>query len=106
MRIGFGQNTNDPIVEALGNTPYRMHRFRSNASPIKGLTSDILVRLILPSTPYECKVVPALTSDVQIRIAEIAYGKPTVYERWATGQLRDFAEVVKAIDKHSKTSHK
>ncbi|TEB34719.1 hypothetical protein FA13DRAFT_1625727, partial [Coprinellus micaceus] len=38
-------NTSDSVVEILGNTTYRMHRFRSSGSPIKGLTSDILVSL-------------------------------------------------------------
>ncbi|KAF4613683.1 hypothetical protein D9613_007856 [Agrocybe pediades] len=37
-------NTSDNVVEMLGNSTYRMHRFRTSASPIKGLTSDILVR--------------------------------------------------------------
>lgn len=41
----FRQNTSDSVVEILGNTTYRMHRFRSSGSPIKGLTSDILVSL-------------------------------------------------------------
>ncbi|KAJ3536543.1 hypothetical protein NMY22_g5997 [Coprinellus aureogranulatus] len=70
-------NTSDSAVEVLGNTSYRMHRFRTSGSPIKGLTADIL-----------------------IRVAEIAYNKPTVYDRWAPGQITDFAEVMKAIDKN------
>lgn len=37
------QNTSDTAVPILGNMIYRMHRFRSSASPIKGLTADILV---------------------------------------------------------------
>lgn len=36
------QNTSDNQVSWLG--VYRMHRFRSTASPVKGLTTDILVR--------------------------------------------------------------
>ena len=39
------QNCSD--VPWLG-TMYRMHRFRSTASPVKGLTADILVRHLLP----------------------------------------------------------
>lgn len=37
------QSTTDSVIPILGNTVYRMHRFRSSASPIKGLTADILV---------------------------------------------------------------
>ncbi|KAF7773689.1 hypothetical protein Agabi119p4_5856 [Agaricus bisporus var. burnettii] len=51
-------NTSDTQVVMLGNTTYRMHRFRTSASPIKGLTSDIL-----------------------IKAAQIAYGREAVYER-------------------------
>jgi hypothetical protein len=40
------QSTTDSAVAILGNAMYRMHRFRSTASPIKGLTADILVRKI------------------------------------------------------------
>lgn len=42
-----GQNTSDSVVQMLGNTSYRMHRLRTSASPIKGLTADILVRMRL-----------------------------------------------------------
>ncbi|KAJ7436739.1 NUDIX hydrolase domain-like protein [Mycena latifolia] len=61
-------NTTDSVVPVLGNAMYRMHRFRSTASPIKGLTADIL-----------------------IHVAEIAFGRPTEYDRWADGQPRGFA---------------
>jgi len=37
------QNTSDSYVPVLANTQYRMHRFRTSASPIKGLTADFLV---------------------------------------------------------------
>ncbi|KAF9000639.1 NUDIX hydrolase domain-like protein [Cyathus striatus] len=67
-------NTTDSVVLMLGNTTYRMHRFRSSASPIKGLTSDIL-----------------------IKTAEIAYGRPPLYERYASDQLRDFHSIVTAV---------
>lgn len=67
-------NTSDSAVAMLGNTVYRMHRFRTVASPIKGLTSDIL-----------------------IKTAEAAYGQPTVYERFAPGQIRGFNEVLKTL---------
>lgn len=52
----------DVVVEADTNVVYRMHRFRSCASPIKGLTADIL-----------------------IHVAEIAYSKKTSYERHPLG---------------------
>ena len=39
------QNTSDSLV--FGSMLYRMHRFRTTASPIKGLTSDILVSTLL-----------------------------------------------------------
>jgi len=50
-------NTSDVVAEAYDNLIYRMHRFRSCASPIKGLTADIL-----------------------IDVAEVAYQKKMVYE--------------------------
>lgn len=67
-------NTSDSIVAVLGNTAYRMHRFRTSASPIKGLTSDIL-----------------------IKTAEAAYDQPTVYERFAPGQIRGFDKILKNL---------
>ncbi|KAF8907366.1 NUDIX hydrolase domain-like protein [Gymnopilus junonius] len=71
-------NTTDSVVPMLGNTSYRMHRFRSSASPIKGLTADIL-----------------------IKIAEISYERPTKYERYAPGQLRNTVDIVEAVARHS-----
>jgi len=61
-------NTSDSIVSVLNDSVYRMHRFRSSASSIKGLTADILVR-------------------------NMTAGQCTVYERYAPGQLRGFAEL-------------
>ncbi|EMD33469.1 hypothetical protein CERSUDRAFT_118052 [Gelatoporia subvermispora B] len=58
-----------------GNSTYRMHRFRTSASPIKGLTSDIL-----------------------IYIAEVAYDKMPSYERYAHGQLRTFGDVFRTLE--------
>ncbi|KAF6754502.1 NUDIX hydrolase [Ephemerocybe angulata] len=68
-------NTSDHIVEALGNSIYRMHRFRTSASPVKGLTADILTKT-----------------------AEIAYGKPTVYSRYAPNQPTDYGSIINALD--------
>ncbi|KAJ6582966.1 NUDIX hydrolase domain-like protein [Mycena vulgaris] len=61
-------STTDSVVAILGDAMYRMHRFRSAASPIKGLTADIL-----------------------IHVAEIAFGRSPEYDRWAVGQPRGFA---------------
>ncbi|KAF8802511.1 hypothetical protein BYT27DRAFT_7112384 [Phlegmacium glaucopus] len=74
-------NTSDSAVQMPGNTAYRMHRFRTSASPIKGLTADIL-----------------------IKTAEIAYATSTMYERYAPEQLQSFADIARAlVDKESST---
>ncbi|KAH9481727.1 Nudix hydrolase 11 [Psilocybe cubensis] len=70
-------NTSDSVVPMLDNTVYRMHRFRTSASPIKGLTSDIL-----------------------IKIAEVAFARPTKYGRYAPSQLKNIVDIVKAVEKH------
>ncbi|KAF8150735.1 hypothetical protein B0H34DRAFT_730011 [Crassisporium funariophilum] len=70
-------NTSDSNVPMLGNMTYRMHRFRTSASPIKGLSADIL-----------------------IKIAEIAFAKSTTYDRDALGQLRSFADLLGALTNH------
>ncbi|KAJ7634545.1 NUDIX hydrolase domain-like protein [Roridomyces roridus] len=67
-------STTDSVVAALGDATYRMHRFRSTASPVKGLTADILMH-----------------------VAEVAFGRPPVYERWAEGQPRGFATYFKLL---------
>ncbi|RPD60988.1 hypothetical protein L226DRAFT_552740 [Lentinus tigrinus ALCF2SS1-7] len=66
--------TSDIDLPWLANSTYRMHRFRSTAFAIKGLTSDIL-----------------------IATAEIAYKKPPAYERYAPGQLQTFAPILKIL---------
>jgi hypothetical protein len=38
------KHMDDVAFEILGGSTYRMHRFRSAASPVEGMTSDILVR--------------------------------------------------------------
>lgn len=60
---------------------YRMHRFRSTTTPIKGLTSDIL-----------------------ILAAKIAYNRDTDYERYASGQVTFGTSVEWAMDIHNKDS--
>ncbi|EJD06649.1 uncharacterized protein FOMMEDRAFT_25875 [Fomitiporia mediterranea MF3/22] len=55
---------------------YRMHRFRTSASPIKGLTSDIL-----------------------IMTAELAYARSPTYPRWAPGQATSFAGIAQILER-------
>jgi coenzyme A diphosphatase NUDT7 len=56
-------------------TTYRLHRFRSTASPIKGLTADIL-----------------------LATARIAYAREPVFQPWGPGQLKTFAEMQRAVE--------
>lgn len=62
-------------------TTYRMHRFRSTASPVKGLTADIL-----------------------LATARIAYAREPVFQRWGPGQLKTYAEVQRAVEVASSSS--
>ncbi|GJE85606.1 CoA pyrophosphatase [Phanerochaete sordida] len=62
----------------LGNSWYKMHRFRSSASAIKGLTAEIL-----------------------IMTATIAFGRPPSYTRYAPGQPTTFADILRALDSES-----
>ncbi|KAJ3968026.1 hypothetical protein EV361DRAFT_1035952 [Lentinula raphanica] len=72
-------NFTDRPFPQLGNSVYRMHRFRSVASPIKGLTAEILMR-----------------------IARIAYARAPVpsIEQYAPGQITGFEEISKALDQY------
>jgi len=63
-------NSSDTPLPWLGDVVYRMHRFRSMASPVKGLTADIL-----------------------IKAAEIAYGEDPTYERYASTQPVGFSAI-------------
>ncbi|KAF5382096.1 hypothetical protein D9615_004219 [Tricholomella constricta] len=74
-------NTSDSVVPILGNTVYRMHRFRSAASPIKGLTADILMKT-----------------------AQIAFDTCPTYERYASGQLQTFREICCFLADHQAQS--
>ncbi|KAF8072179.1 NUDIX hydrolase domain-like protein [Lyophyllum atratum] len=67
-------NTSDTAVPILGNMIYRMHRFRSSASPIKGLTADIL-----------------------IKTAQIAYDRDPAYVRYACGQVKNFRDMSRLV---------
>ncbi|KAH9955803.1 hypothetical protein BGW80DRAFT_1257982 [Lactifluus volemus] len=53
---------------------YRLHRFRRTASPVKGLTADILMEIV-----------------------RIAYARDAAFERWGPGQLKSFEEIQQAI---------
>ncbi|OJA16934.1 hypothetical protein AZE42_09519 [Rhizopogon vesiculosus] len=52
----------DVRLDALGGLIYRMHRFRTCASPIKGLTGDILPR-----------------TGTSKSVTKLAYGRKPVY---------------------------
>ncbi|KAI0033095.1 NUDIX hydrolase domain-like protein [Vararia minispora EC-137] len=54
---------------------YRYHRLRSCASPVMGLTADILMS-----------------------VAEIAYARKTAFERWPSGQLVGVERVRKILE--------
>ncbi|KIK34716.1 hypothetical protein CY34DRAFT_97456, partial [Suillus luteus UH-Slu-Lm8-n1] len=56
---GAGDHPSDVRLDAFDGLIYRMHRFRTCASPIKGLTADIL-----------------------ITVAELAYGHTPIYGRY------------------------
>ncbi|KAF8972529.1 NUDIX hydrolase domain-like protein, partial [Flammula alnicola] len=65
----------DYVVKALGGMTYRLHCYQTSASPITGMTADIL-----------------------IRAAEIAYHKQPQFERYAFDQLRTYEAIVKAYE--------
>jgi len=65
-------NTSDSMW--IRDSKYRMHRFRTTQTPIKGLTSDIL-----------------------IHTAEVAFGRSTSYPRMAPGQLPFNATIALAL---------
>lgn len=65
-------NTSDSVW--IQGSEYRMHRFRTTQTPIKGLTSDIL-----------------------IHTAEVAFGRSTSYQRMAPGQLPFNAAIALAL---------
>ncbi|KDR68762.1 hypothetical protein GALMADRAFT_146105 [Galerina marginata CBS 339.88] len=71
----------DYVVEALGGMTYRLHCFQTSASPITGLTADVL-----------------------IRTAEIVYQREAIYERYAFDQIRSFDALVEAFEKNRKAS--
>ncbi|KAJ4480131.1 hypothetical protein J3R30DRAFT_3701489 [Lentinula aciculospora] len=75
-------NSTDRVYPQLGHSIYRMHRFRSVASPIKGLTAEIM-----------------------LRIAQIAYARSPVasIEQYAPDQIRGFEEIRKALDEYGGT---
>jgi peroxisomal coenzyme A diphosphatase NUDT7 len=85
------QSTSDSSVPWLDGHTYRMHRFRSSASPIKGLTADIMVRSSSNINPHHS------TAPGQISVAVAAYNKSPTYERYAPDQLIGFASMWEAV---------
>ncbi|THG97679.1 hypothetical protein EW145_g7568 [Phellinidium pouzarii] len=71
---------------------YRMHRFRSAASPIKGLTADILLLFFFVSP--------------QTMVAEIAFDRGPVYERWAPGQINTFSGIAQILSEQEVVSRR
>ncbi|KAI0346222.1 hypothetical protein BDW22DRAFT_1323188 [Trametopsis cervina] len=68
-------NFTDYDIQWLGNTAYRMHRLRSSASAIKGLTAEIL-----------------------IATAVVAYDRQPSYSRFAPGQLTTIQDIIRSVD--------
>ncbi|EED79104.1 predicted protein, partial [Postia placenta Mad-698-R] len=68
-------NTDDRVLAFLGGATYRMHRFRSSTSPVKGLTAEILMT-----------------------VAEVAYDKKPVFERYAPRQMSTFEGILNALE--------
>ncbi|TDL16497.1 hypothetical protein BD410DRAFT_795352 [Rickenella mellea] len=72
---------NSTVHPWFADATYRMHRFRSTASPIKGLTADIL-----------------------ITAAEIGYGRSAEYDRWGPGQPCSFADIQMALQQQERNT--
>jgi coenzyme A diphosphatase NUDT7 len=74
------RRTTDTRLHALDGLIYSIHRFRMCASPIKGLTVDVLVRFIcfVLSLPLDHDLIRAIT-PAQIPVAELAYGRKRIY---------------------------
>ncbi|KAF9482356.1 hypothetical protein BDN70DRAFT_853378 [Pholiota conissans] len=70
-------NSIDYPVNAFGGVTYRVHCYQTSASPITGMTSDML-----------------------IKTAEIAYGKSPSFERYAFDQLRTYEEMEEAYERN------
>ncbi|OJA16764.1 hypothetical protein AZE42_10376 [Rhizopogon vesiculosus] len=71
---GEVHNTTDVRFDAYDGLIYRMHRFRTCASPIKGLTADILTS-----------------------VAELAYGRKPVYGQHPSNSEDDQGETYRAV---------
>lgn len=95
------QNFSDIELPWLGDSTYRMHRFRSTAFAIKGLTADILVRTVALSVAFF--IADYMTG--QITTAIIAYDKQPPYERWAPRQLRTFTPILRILEAQIEVQH-
>ncbi len=73
-----------------------MHRFRSTASAIKGLTAEILVGASFMGVFVS--IFNPLRPVAQITAAEIAYGRQPSYTRYAPGQFTTFNDILCALD--------
>lgn len=85
----------------LGDSTYRMHRFRSTAFAIKGLTADILVRT--SAVPAASFIADFMIG--QIATAIIAYNKQPSYDRWAPRQLRTFTPILRILEAQLEVQH-
>ena len=74
-----------------------MHRFRSSASAIKGLTAEILVSPYLHNRQVFLR---ACTDDEhpQIAAAVIGYDRSPSYSRFAPGQPTTFKDMMRSLD--------
>lgn len=99
--LPHAQNFSDIELPWLGDSTYRMHRFRSTAFAIKGLTADILVRTAtLPAAFFIADL-----KTGQIATAIIAYEKQPSYERWAPRQLRTFTPILRILEAQIEVQH-
>lgn len=75
----------------MGNSTYRLHRFRAAAAAIKGMTADVLV------CPAE-SLCPVSNDFAQILTAAVAYGKPPSFDWYAPDQFSTLEETMQALD--------
>lgn len=84
------QNHTDVPLPWLGDSVYRMHRFRSTASPVKGLTADILVS-------YPLMKIFIDLIFFQIKTVKIAYAGNTTFEAYSPNQVVGFNAISRLL---------
>ena len=91
------QNFTDSQWTWLGNSAYRMHRFRSSASAIKGLTAEILVSVV---RAHQVSLLAHCADPrfPKILTATVAYDRKPSYPRYAPGQLTTFKALLEVLD--------